>query len=92
MLGSIPPNEVENFMQKTISTMKRTPFIDPQTGEYNLKYNLQNSLEDFYIPVRGNDTTTKIEPQDLTAFKKHGLNKVDRVMKKRYDELVKEVD
>ena len=61
-VGSIPPNEVENFMQKTISTMKRTPFIDPQTGEYNLKYNLQNSLEDFYIPIRGNDTSTKIEP------------------------------
>jgi hypothetical protein len=61
-VGSIPPNEVENFMQKTISTMKRTPFMDPQTGDYNLKYNLQNSLEDFYIPVRGNDTTTKIEP------------------------------
>jgi hypothetical protein len=34
----------------------------------------------------------KIEPQDLTAFKKHGLNKVDRVVKKRYDELVKEVE
>jgi len=61
-VGSIPPNEVENFMQKTISQMKRTPFIDPQTGEYNLKYNLQNSLEDFFIPVRGNDTATKIEP------------------------------
>jgi hypothetical protein len=61
-VGSIPPNEVENFMQKTISTMKRTPYMDPQTGEYNLKYNLQNSLEDFYIPIRGNDTTTKIEP------------------------------
>jgi hypothetical protein len=25
-VGSIPPNEVENFMQKTISTMKRTPY------------------------------------------------------------------
>ena len=61
-VGSIPPNEVENFMQKTISQMKRTPFMDPQTGDYNLKYNLQNSLEDFFIPVRGNDTTTKIEP------------------------------
>jgi hypothetical protein len=60
-VGSIPPNEVENFMQKTISTMKRTPFIDPQTGEYNLKYNMQNLMEDFYIPVRGNDTTTGIE-------------------------------
>ena len=70
-VGSIPPNEVENFMQKTISTMKRTPYIDPNTGEYNLKYNLQNSLEDFYIPVRGNDTATKIEPTkglDYTAI------------------------
>jgi hypothetical protein len=61
-VGSIPPNEVENFMQKTISTMKRTPLMDPQTGEYNLKYNQQNMLEDFYIPIRGNDQTTRIEP------------------------------
>ncbi len=60
-VGSIPPNEVENFMQKTISTMKRTPLMDSQTGEYNLKYNQQNLLEDFYIPIRGNDQTTKIE-------------------------------
>lgn len=60
-VGSIPPNEVENFMQKTISTMKRTPLMDSQTGEYNLKYNMQNLLEDFYIPIRGNDQTTKIE-------------------------------
>ncbi len=65
------PNEVENFMQKTISQMKRTPFMDPQTGEYNLKYNLQNSLEDFFIPIRGNDTTTKIDTTkglDYTAI------------------------
>ena len=60
-VGAIPPNEVENFMKKTISTMKKTPYMDPQTGEYNLKYNMQNMLEDFYIPVRGGDTTTKIE-------------------------------
>jgi hypothetical protein len=60
-VGNIPPAEVENFMQKTISKMKRTPYVDQQTGEYNLKYNMQNMLEDFYIPVRGNDTATKIE-------------------------------
>jgi hypothetical protein len=60
-VGAIPPNEVENFMKKTISTMKKTPYMDHQTGEYNLKYNMQNMLEDFYIPIRGNDTSTKIE-------------------------------
>ncbi len=60
-VGSIPPNEVENFMQKTISTMKRTPLMDEKTGEYNLKYNMQNLMEDFYVPIRGNDSSTKIE-------------------------------
>lgn len=60
-VGSIPPNEVENFMQKTINTLKRTPLQDHKTGEYNLKYNMQNLMEDFYIPVRGNDQATKIE-------------------------------
>ena len=60
-VGSIPPNEIDAFMQKTISSMKRTPYVDSKTGEYNLKYNMQNMMEDFYIPIRGNDTTTKIE-------------------------------
>ena len=60
-VGAIPPNEVENFMKKTIATMKKTPYVDEKTGEYNLKYNMQNMLEDFYIPVRGNDNATKIE-------------------------------
>ena len=60
-VGNIPPAEVENFMQKTVSKMKRTPYMDEQTGEYNLKYNMQNMLEDFYIPIRGNDTATKID-------------------------------
>jgi len=36
-VGNIAPAEVENFMQKTISKMKRTPYIDQQTGDYNLK-------------------------------------------------------
>ena len=60
-VGAIPPNEVEAFMQKTISNMKRTPMMDEKTGEYNLKYNMQNMMEDFYIPVRGNDSSTKID-------------------------------
>jgi len=60
-VGSIPPADVEAFMEKTISKMKRVPYVDPQTGEYNLKYNMQNLLEDFFIPVRGGDSTTKLD-------------------------------
>lgn len=60
-VGNIPPNEVEAFMQKTINKMQKTPYVDQQTGEYNLKFNMQNINDDFYIPVRGNDTSTKID-------------------------------
>ena len=60
-VGNIPPNEVDGYMQKLVQKMKKTPYMDPQTGEYNLKYNMQNLMEDFYIPVRGNDTATKID-------------------------------
>jgi hypothetical protein len=67
-VGSIPPNEIDAFMQKTISNMKRTPYMDQKTGEYNLKYNMQNMMEDFYIPIRGNDQTTKIETTPGLAY------------------------
>ena len=60
-VGAIPPNEVDAFMEKTLSKLKRTPHVDEKTGEYNLRYNMQNLLEDYYIPVRGNDSSTKIE-------------------------------
>jgi len=60
-VGNIPPNEVDNFVQKTINNMKKTPYIDPQTGDYNLKFNMQNMTEDFFIPIRGNDQTTRID-------------------------------
>ena len=59
-VGQIPPNEVEQFMQKTINTMKKTPYVG-QDGQYNLRFNMQNMMEDFYIPVRGGDTSTRID-------------------------------
>ncbi len=60
-VGGIPPNEIDSYMEKTVSKMKKTPYIDQNTGDYNLKFNVQNMTEDFYIPVRGNDTSTKID-------------------------------
>ena len=60
-VGSIPPKEVDQFMQKTISGLKKTPYVDQETGQYNLKFNMQNMMEDFYLPVRGGDNSTRIE-------------------------------
>jgi hypothetical protein len=60
-IGNIPPNEVDNYMQRIINKMKKTPFIDEGTGDYNLKFNIQNLTEDFFMPVRGGDSGTNIE-------------------------------
>jgi hypothetical protein len=60
-VGNIPPNEVDNYMQKIINNSKKVPFVDERTGEYNLKYNVQNLIEDYYMPVRGNDNGTSID-------------------------------
>jgi hypothetical protein len=60
-IGNIPPVEVDNYMQKIINKMKKTPFVNKDTGDYNLKYNIQNLTEDFFLPVRGSDSGTSIE-------------------------------
>ena len=60
-VGNIPPREVEQFMQRIISKMKKTPVIDQKTGEYNLKYNVESVTEDYFLPVRGGDSGTEID-------------------------------
>jgi hypothetical protein len=59
-IGNIPPNEVDNHMERIISQMKKTPYLDQATGDYNLRFNLQNMVEDFFLPVRGGDSGTDI--------------------------------
>jgi len=82
-IGNIPPAEVENFMQKSISQMKRTPYVDQQTGDYNLKYNMQNLLEDFYMPVRGAaGDATKIDT--LQGLQYDGIQDVEYLRDKLF--------
>ena len=59
-IGNIPPAEVDQYMQKIVGKMKKAPVID-EKGQYNLKYNIQNITEDFFLPVRGGDSGTRIE-------------------------------
>jgi len=60
-VGNIPPHEVDAYMQKIIQNTKKIPYQDPNTGDYNLKFNMQNMIEDFYIPVRGGESGTAID-------------------------------
>lgn len=81
-VGAIPPNEVENYMQRMISKMKKTPLVDAKSGQYNLNYNVQNMLEDFFIPVRGNDASTRIE--NAPPLEYNGIEDVNYLLNKLF--------
>jgi hypothetical protein len=59
-VGQIPPNEVEQYMQKVITSMKRNSVIDQDSGRVDLRYNPLSVEEDYFIPVRG-DSGTSVE-------------------------------
>lgn len=60
-IGNIPPAQVDEYMRQIMDRMKKAPYINPATGDYNLKYNMMNITEDFYLPVRAGDSSTSIE-------------------------------
>ena len=60
-IGNIPPAEVDNYMNQIINKMKKAPVVEQESGDYNLRYNMQNITEDFFVPVRGGDSGTQID-------------------------------
>jgi len=79
-IGNIPPNEVENYMEQVINKMKKEPHIDRQTGDYNLKYNIQNMTEDFYLPTRGQNSNTEIN--ELSGLQYDGTEDIEYLKNK----------
>jgi len=81
-IGNIPPTAVDNYMQRIINKMKKTPFVDKNTGDYNLKYNMQNLTEDFFLPVRGGDSGTTIE--NLAGLDYSSIEDIDYLKNKLF--------
>jgi len=79
-VGNIAPNDVENFIKQQQSTLKKIPYINPNTGDYNLKYNIQNLTEDFFLPVRGGDSGTSIE--NLPGLEYQTMEDIEYVQKR----------
>jgi len=59
-VGGIPPQEVEQYMQKVMTQLKRHSVVDPKTGRVDLRYNPLSIEEDYYIPIRGGQSSTDI--------------------------------
>lgn len=79
-VGNIAPSEVDAAMQKIITQVKKVPYIDEKTGDYNLRFNLNNMVEDFYLPVRGGDSGTKIDT--LPGMEFTGIDDLEYVRNK----------
>ena len=52
-VGNVAPNDIEAYMQKVMTQMKRNQVVDANTGRVDLRYNPMRSEEDYFIPVRG---------------------------------------
>jgi hypothetical protein len=79
-IGNIPPAEVDTHMQRIIDRMKKIPLMDPKTGDYNLKYNMMNITEDFYLPSRGKDSGTDI--QNLPGLQFNAIEDIEYLRNK----------
>ena len=60
-VGNISPEDVEQYIEQVKTQMKRNQIVDDQTGQVDLRYNAMSVDEDYYIPVRGNTSNTRIE-------------------------------
>jgi hypothetical protein len=61
-VGNVPPEEIPNYMEQVQSTLKKNQVIDRNTGRVDLRYNPMSVDEDYFLPVRGGQTGTKIDP------------------------------
>jgi hypothetical protein len=59
-VGNVDPQDVEQYMQKIMTTMKRNQVVDPETGRVDLRYNPLSIEEDYFLPVRGGASNSEI--------------------------------
>jgi len=60
-VGNIPPEEIPNYMEQAQAQLKKNQVVDKSTGRVDLRYNPLSVDEDYFLPVRGTATGTKIE-------------------------------
>jgi len=71
-VGAIDDADVPAYMEQIANQFKRTPIIDPMTGQVDLRKNILDVSQDIFIPTRSEDAPTPIDTltaaQNLTAM------------------------
>jgi hypothetical protein len=60
-VGNVPPDEVANYLEQAKTSLKRTQVVDRDTGKTDLRYNPMSVDEDYFLPVRGGESGTRID-------------------------------
>ena len=60
-VGNIPPENVADYLEQAQTALKRNAVIDKNTGQVDLRYNPLSVDEDYFLPVRGGESGTRID-------------------------------
>ena len=60
-VGNIPPENVADYLEQAQTSLKRNAVVDKSTGQVDLRYNPLSVDEDYFLPVRGGESGTRID-------------------------------
>ena len=60
-VGSVPPENVGEYIAQAQTSLKRNQVLDKDSGKVDLRYNPMSVDEDYFLPVRGSESGTKID-------------------------------
>ena len=60
-VGAVPPEDIPTYVEQAKAALKTNQVIDKNTGRVDLRYNPMSVDEDYFVPVRGTESGTKIE-------------------------------
>ena len=60
-VGNVPPEDVSNYLEQAQTSLKRNQVIDKNNGKVDLRYNPLSVDEDYFLPVRGGESGTRID-------------------------------
>ena len=60
-VGTVAPNDIPNYMQTVMSTIRGNMTVDKTNGRLDERFNPTDVLEDYVVPVRGANSGTKID-------------------------------
>lgn len=60
-VGNLNDTDVRQYIEKVKAELKKNPVVDQRTNNINFKFNQITFEEDYFIPMRGSQSATRIE-------------------------------